>query len=737
MLANGLIAQNTATSEEDNAPSETTRERLQERLLEVNAALEALRSEDGDGSESGADSEDSADIDGADSDLLERLRGLLEDRLDNLKGETGDATPEDAPVEELWPPEPEALVEAFIGHPRPYNLLEYDRLLDRYQSASNARDLAKEDRTFETEALERAEQNLKRYERERRRLEEEAAGDADFGQELRRTHLQTEIATQRLAIQEQRTADANRHLERAQTVAEHLEKAAAWIVPHVIVTADDEAQHLKTLSGDLAELRQTIRTLRRELENAEANADRARGQVGTGPAQVRNLARSNALQQEVATRSLQVNLIDDRIERLDDLRHAIQIRYRAWREELDRPSIRDATTEIVQKLSALERYIQRRRSELEQATIDRRSIDSTLDVQIANQSTEAARWSRKEREILQQKIKTLQDTLQYLNEERRLLDRIRGELLSRVRRLSPGEQAARFWTGLKDIWTFELIAVQDNSITVGKILISILLLILGFTASRRLSRFLAQRLFTRLGLDPSVIAALQTLTFYAALIGVFLLALWLVNIPLTVFTFLGGALAIGVGFGSQNIVNNFISGLILMIERPVKVGDLIEVDGLSGLVQKIGARSTQILSGDNTHLIIPNSSFLEGNVLNWTLSDQLRRSEIDFGVAYGSPTHKVKALLLQAADENEDINSHPAPEVIFMDFGDSALLFRLFFWTRIARPADLLRRQSELRFRIDELCREQGIEIPFPQRDLHLRTDSTRRRASEPEGDTP
>lgn len=273
---------------------------------------------------------------------------------------------------------------------------------------------------------------------------------------------------------------------------------------------------------------------------------------------------------------------------------------------------------------------------------------------------------------------------------------------------------------IRAVWTTEIVAVEGHSITVGSVLVAIFLLVLGGTASRRLAAGLVRRAAPRFGLDTGATAAVETLVFYLLLALFLVWALHIVSIPLTVFTVVGGALAIGVGFGSQNVVNNFISGLILMVERPVKVGDVIEFAGASGTVQRMGARSTLVRSGDNTHVIVPNSHFLENPVTNWTLTDDLVRTSIDVGVAYGSPTEAVAELLLEACRANTRTQSLPAPEVLFLDFGADALQFRLYFWLHIHAPLDRQRAQSELRFAIDRLFRERGIVIAFPQRDVHL-----------------
>ncbi len=199
--------------------------------------------------------------------------------------------------------------------------------------------------------------------------------------------------------------------------------------------------------------------------------------------------------------------------------------------------------------------------------------------------------------------------------------------------------------------------------------------------------------------------------------GIF--SLQLVGVPMTVFTFFGGAIAIGIGFGSQNVMNNFISGLILLIERPIRVGDVIQINSFSGKVSEIGARSTRITTGSNLEVIIPNSTILQDSVVNWTLSDDIVSSKITVGVAYGSPAKEVARLLRQAADGNEEILKSPPPGVSFTDFATDAMQFELSFWVQMSQ-ADRGKVESDLRFTIDELFGDRGIVIAYPQRDVHL-----------------
>jgi small-conductance mechanosensitive channel len=261
---------------------------------------------------------------------------------------------------------------------------------------------------------------------------------------------------------------------------------------------------------------------------------------------------------------------------------------------------------------------------------------------------------------------------------------------------------------------------------VGKVIIALVLLVAGFILAKRFSVQIGKQLIKRFSMEQAAAFALQQIFYYVLLMLLVLFILSLVRIPLTFFTVLGGALAIGVGFGSQNIVNNFLSGLILMMERPIKIGDIVEVENLQGTVEWLGARSTIIKTFGNLRLVIPNSTLLQNKVINWSLTDDIVRREIVVGVIYGSPVRTVESMLKQAADEHNLVEKSPKPLVLFEDFGDNSLVFTLLIWINMARTgrAQLYIRQveSDIRFRIDELFRENHLVIAFPQRDVHLDT---------------
>jgi small-conductance mechanosensitive channel len=192
------------------------------------------------------------------------------------------------------------------------------------------------------------------------------------------------------------------------------------------------------------------------------------------------------------------------------------------------------------------------------------------------------------------------------------------------------------------------------------------------------------------------------------------------GIDLNSFALLAGALGVGIGFGLQNIVNNFISGLILIFERPIQIGDAVQVEELSGRVTHIGIRSSTIKTWDGAEVIVPNGNLISNKLINWTLSDQRRRIEIKVGVAYGTDVSLVMETLLECAKQNEKIIEYPAPSVLFEDFGDSSLNFELRCWT--SDFASWIEIRSDLRVAIDNAFKEKNIEIPFPQRDLHLKS---------------
>jgi len=279
----------------------------------------------------------------------------------------------------------------------------------------------------------------------------------------------------------------------------------------------------------------------------------------------------------------------------------------------------------------------------------------------------------------------------------------------------------RNW-GMEDfsaIWNFQLFKIGGTEYTIGQFVLLALLLIFGYALSKFLEKLFSRRL-AKTSLRPHVILTLQRVFFYVLIVGVALSALSLLHVPLTSFAFMTGAVAIGVGFGAQNIINNFISGWILMAEQPVRVGDFIEIDQQTGTVETIGNRSTRIRRVDGVSLLVPNSQMLERVVVNWTLIDKNIRTLIRIGVAYGSNPQRVAELFLQAVQSQPGVLEDPLPRVFFEDFGDNALIFDAIFWATVGGERELRQIRSEIRFKIAELFAAENIVIAYPQRDVHI-----------------
>ena len=266
---------------------------------------------------------------------------------------------------------------------------------------------------------------------------------------------------------------------------------------------------------------------------------------------------------------------------------------------------------------------------------------------------------------------------------------------------------------------YPVISFAERTITVGQLLILPTVIIVGYLLARWLERILIRRL-TASKINSDVIHLIRRIYLIIVIFILVITSLDLLDVPLTAFAFVTGAFAIGVGFGAQNIINNFISGWILMWERPIRIGDFLEVGETRGTVEAINTRSTRIRRTDGVHLLIPNSHLLENMVVNWTLVDRVTRSIVRVGVAYGSPVRQVADLIKQAVVEHPDVLKDPKPLVIFDDFGDSALIFDAYFWVFAVGDRDLRVVRSDIRFRIDELFRAQDITIAFPQRDIHF-----------------
>lgn len=592
----------------------------------------------------------------------------------------------------------------------------------RSKSAAGESDALSKARAALASAREAAESADKLRRQGRTELERLSAGPARDAAEAKQRGLElaSRLATEELHL---RTLEV-RERKRAGAPAanpDELESRIAAMREALARNAADPASAPQerlateaTLRREREQLERQIATLGLRIKSSESRYARDRS------SDVDLLGLTESLSAQRDTMRHELALIDARLERLNAEAPTEQGWPRLIAGEVDREARSAEAARVREHLASLEQARQRLQIRAETESLRAETLDKRIrGLQPGSPLHSAALEYRTALSRLRASERTAIDEIasrQHLN--RRYLDELTGGDAS----IDVFEIASRVFREARNLWQYEITSVEDSPITVGSLFVALLLMGIGLAVSRRVAGFVGRQAEQRFKLDAGASQSIQTLLFYVLAVSFGLLALRVVHFPLTAFTFLGGALAIGVGFGSQNVMNNFISGLILMLERPVRARDTVEVDGSHGTIERIGARSTQIRSTDGRHIIVPNSFFLETNVVNWTLSDELIRTSVVVGVMYGSPTRLVEELIRRVVDEEPAVLPDPAPIILFSEFGDNSLNFEVHFWVHARGPMQKRKIESQVRFAIDDLFREHSLVIAFPQRDVHLDT---------------
>ena len=281
----------------------------------------------------------------------------------------------------------------------------------------------------------------------------------------------------------------------------------------------------------------------------------------------------------------------------------------------------------------------------------------------------------------------------------------------------------KIWNDIKAFFDVHIFTLGNTSITLWSLISFLFLTWLLFYLTSKLKNWIVYKILSNSKIELGVRLAVGTIIRYLVLVLGLIIVLQTVGIDLSTLTILAGALGVGIGFGLQNITNNFVSGIIILFERPIKVGDRIQVGDVNGDVVNISMRSTTVVTNDNISVIVPNSEFISSTVVNWSHTDRNVRFNIPVGVSYNADPEKVKQILLDVADKEEGVLKSPKPDVLFDEFADSSLNFKLRIWTStyITTPGVL---KSRLYFEIFKKFKENNIEIPFPQRDLHIKNTS-------------
>ena len=277
------------------------------------------------------------------------------------------------------------------------------------------------------------------------------------------------------------------------------------------------------------------------------------------------------------------------------------------------------------------------------------------------------------------------------------------------------------WDTFVTVWDYALWMVGHKGVTVGHCIMALIIMFVGFRVARHIQGRLRKGLEKKRNLDSSGKLALERITFAIMITIILYTTLAILRIPLTVFHFAVGGLMIGVGFGARELFSNLISGIILMVERPVKIDDVVEVENEIGRVFNIGLRSFQIHTENNIDIMLPNSVVLNEKLVNWTKNDHMVLTKVSIGIAYASDIKEATELMIQAVTKIDGVLKEPAPFVLFKEHGDSTLNFDVYFAVNVINKMERWVFESQANYRLNDTLRAAGVDIAFPQLDLHVK----------------
>jgi len=597
--------------------------------------------------------------------------------------------------------------------PQPYSFLALDEARDQWLVARHRRSAIELELETERSLLIEAKDQLEDMEHDRR-LTKEAEESGTVGElpELRRALSLAELRCRTfkfdVTLHREHLKNLNQVAGLVQTEVEECETIVQLISKNVLFAQDDLDQRIAFVDAQEKLIRRQLNLAEKRLRIATRSRSQDKEQVsGTTPESSFAVARE------------EVQLLQQVLSEVGGVRECWRRRFAFANGDFTPDGLDDWLDESLAAGQRIEHLAEKVQFRTEQRQNALSALRRSQKIGEVHDPVETVRNEEHIAEL--EHMIEFYGSVQVLASRGQILyERLCDEIYAERETMSFEQLAAQARLLLAKSWSTELGTVDDRPITVSKIVCGLALLLIGYWLSRFIAKIAALKILPRLGVSQASAAPLRNVFFYFLLAGLTFFTLDLVNVPLTVFAFLGGAIAIGVGFGSQNILNNFISGLILLVERPIRIGDLVNVDGIDANIEQIGARSTCVRTGANLEILVPNSKFLENNVTNWTLSDTQIRTSVAVGVAYGSPVKRVIELLKTVVTTHEKVLPSPAPIVLFRDFGDNALAFEVHFWIHMQRMMDSARVESDVRVAIDDAFCEAGIVIAFPQRDVHV-----------------
>lgn len=626
-----------------------------------------------------------------------------------------------------------------FDEPPPYSILQLDQLQNQRDALTGK--IASLESSVDI--MRRAEENLLTEaqsvgEKLRRLAAEAERGGEDVAWRLQSARIENRQIDARKAALIATLENLQLQLNAASFELTLLDRQIRTLETHVVFSDDDyeaivqaSQQRQKTLRGELAKIhgRQRAASVARDKALVARDKALATREADAQPSEALALAIARAETTEATAEGLQV--IGETVEwllQIEAYHVAAQEDRRvlmAPTQRADRAAAEAAIRTIIDRLRAWEVVTS---NEINVVAADLSKIEAALAALPEGDARLALR--NEHQAILIERQSAVQRVVRAVTAQNNQLTRWVTSYETRKRTM--GEHFADGWhrvVGHYDsLLAIEIFTYDDDnggqrSVTLGDLFTAFLLFLIPYL----IAHFVVRRLKrTTVSLKLIGEAQANTLGNWLAILVAFLLALIALNflkIPLTVFAFLGGALVIGLGFGMQTMIKNFISGIIILFERRVRVGDIVEVEGTIGTITEINTRSSIIRSMDGLETLVPNSLFLENRVTSLTLTNRRNRRNIRVGVAYGTPPPKVMEAMRECVDRHGLVLKDPEPLVIFEDFGDSALIFAVYFWVEFNDRTNAMQVTSDLRVMIEKRFNELGISIPFPQRDLHFASD--------------
>lgn len=697
----------TAKAEGAAPASPSTLEETLVKRKELAAQIAALAQQD----PQGASGNDSLDVSDSEDELefLEVLDGVYGEQQARLE-QRQELTAEKQRVQA----DLDALRKYGASETKPYSFLLLEDLRDELAAEEDHENVNNADLKQAAQMIEAAQAHFSQAERERRRIQETMAENkradqqAALAHDLKLAERESQIAKELITVR-QLEVDVRALRRDVSTVRKTLlAEKVALIGRDVRFTRQDVQDRLKALTAVEAGLNAKLKQVRASRRKTELEQTASLKQLHDNKA-ARAVMDLAAESWHVArdAQQIEMSLLNECLGDTRRLRHYWECRFAAetgtatpaelaeWR-----VTLQDLLTELGDRQRSLAQQIETTRAS-QAKLVQRMRDDEDADIKKWGEF-QSTQWQSL-REVCETNVVQLQVT-------QRWAERFSEELDARLKPQHADSWRTKAEERFLVAWQCEVFTVNDRPITIGKIVTLIFWLFLSVFAARVLSRLLGQQILPRFGLNEGASHAIRAMAFYSLTMLFGVLSFQVVHIPLSAFAFLGGAVAIAVGFGSQDIANNFMSGIILLAEQPIRVGDIVMVDTVQGTVEHIGPRSTRIKTDANHELVVPNSKLLSDKVTNLTLSDSLIQTTVAVTLPTKIPVKEAKGLLLAAALSQPAVLHAPCPVVLFKQFGTTTMDFELHFWLQLRDEMQAAIAQSDVREAINELFLEQNAQ---------------------------